>query len=903
MKKWKQAIWLVLVLAFVLALVAGLQAGDAPLSQVQNLLVDNGFVYGVNRTEEDFQLFQSTMDGELVGQIQLPITKDDTAYHLAGWTLDGTTVYALVQETDMVTGTYLGEALYSCDFSVETLDFYYELPVLSPQQVTNLGVTVHDGTVFCVQTNYEGKTAEATVYKGEIGQTLDFLTKFEYDIGIGFTDFYVDTTGEVLFTTPVGEAYTLLADNTLILRHSGEQIAHMTADQGGNVRLVTRGGDVFQLTVDGESPSQAISHLQVTENPDMAVTSYTFNEAGQIALVKNSNRVVVYTDQGLQIADFDTLTQPTAHQWQVGLMVFFGILIAVGILTFLAYGLYRLMGKKIPIVTKLLAVFLPVLAVGLTLTSGVVTHLFTQQLTDNQYERLFLLTQQQTATLNEAYLEEISLENPHDSVYFYQLRAAMNLLPTGGTLVDEDGELQEVYHDTYFWLYKLEGGILYSLICEQDYIAVPVEQRYDWEIAAQFYRAVVNKTTLRTTFADSYGQWTVLITPIYNQAGDVVGVMETGDQATSLHYAVAQGAKNLWTLHLAVMVLLIGLLTGVIVYSLYPLGRLKRTVNRIAEGDLGVQTTVHGHDEVAEISQVVNRMSYNVAYRDREIRATSEGYSRFVPAEVFQLLDKSSVIDVELADQTYVDGVILGCGVSSFDQAVRAMDAKEMFTFINQILEEMVPTVEATGGMVDTFDKAGLVAIYTKGGAGALDAAIALRRNLRTTQLERDLGGDFHGVISAGPAMIGIVGAKERLEAMTISEHSCFARFLRPLAVAQGAHILITDSAARKIPNFHTAYHSRLLGYVRMHTLETVERIYDVYDGSDESTYACKELTKATFEKGVELYCTGAFYDARLLFIEVLKQHRQDKAAQKYLYLCDQAYHEDKEQDICIATY
>lgn len=903
MKKMITAIWMVLVVALLAALAVAITVGKTQLSHVQNVTVTQSWVYGMDRTDEEYRLFQADLAGQVMGEIVLPIQKDGTAYTVADLIVDDSTVYTVVQETDIVTGTHLRETVYRCNFTKEQLEFHYELPVMYQKQTTNLGVTVHDGVVFCVQTNYEGKVASATVYKGKIGQSLEFLSTFSYDISIGFTDFYVDGRGEVLFTTPAGEAYTLRADGAPILRHSGDQIVHMTTDQNSTVRLITTSGDVYGLDMDGDRMAEKVSHLQVTENPALQVATYGFNDGGQVFMVQNGNQVVAYTYEGLQFVAFDTLTAKSSALWTGGLVAFLATVLAVVAVTLAGYGLYRLMGKKIPIVTKLLAVFLPVLVVGLVLTSGVVTNIFTSQLTDNQYQRLFLLTQQQTATLNETYLEQIDLDAPHDDVYFYQLRAAMNLLPEGGELVELDGETQSVNHDTYFWLYKLEGGTLYSLICEQDYISVPAEQRYSQEIAQQFYQAIVNKTTLRTTFTDGYGQWTVLITPVYNEAGDVVGVVETGDSATSLHYAVEQGAKTLWGLHLTVMAILAGLLSLVIGYSLHPLGRLKRTVTEIADGNLGAQTTVRGHDEVAEISRVVNHMSQNVEYRDREIRATSDGYARFVPAEVFDLLDKQSVIDVELADQTHVDAMVLGCGVATFDEAIRTMASKEMFALINQILERLVPTIETTGGMVDCFDKAGLVAIYTQQGAGALDAAITLRRNLRTSPLDDALANGFHGVISAGPAMIGIVGANRRLEAMTISEHSNFARFLRPLAMAHGAHILITESAASQIPNFHTAYHGRVLGYVRMAAQEKVERIYDVYDGSDEATYSAKELTKDTFEKGVELYCTGKFYDARLLFIEVLKQHRQDSAAQKYLYRCDQAHHEGKEQDVCIATY
>ena len=313
-----------------------------------------------------------------------------------------------------------------------------------------------------------------------------------------------------------------------------------------------------------------------------------------------------------------------------------------------------------------------------------------------------------------------------------------------------------------------------------------------------------------------------------------------------------------------------------------------------------------GHDEVSEISRTFNIMSKNVAFRDKEIRLTSDGYSRFVPARVFGLLNKQSVIDVQLADETSVQAAVLNCSVGAFDDIARSLRSREMFRMINRVLARLVPVVDETGGMVDRFDRAGLLAIYTHQPDKALDAAITLCQTLQAVKIEeagnQDL--DFHVTLSAGPAMIGIVGAEERLEAMTISEHTSFTSFLRPLAAKYGASVLLTDSAARLIPDFESRYHARTIGFVYMRTLERTERLYDVYDGDEELTRKLKEETRELFEKGVTLFCSHEYYDARLLFIEVLKKNRRDKAARHYLYLCDTCYREENTQhDVWLETY
>ena len=66
--------------------------------------------------------------------------------------------------------------------------------------------------------------------------------------------------------------------------------------------------------------------------------------------------------------------------------------------------------------------------------------------------------------------------------------------------------------------------------------------------------------------------------------------------------------------------------------------------------------------------------------------------------------------------------------------------------------------------------------------------------------------------------------------------------------------------------------------------------LFRSYDGDSEEEFYYKDLTKELFEKGVGLFVARKFYEARLVFVEVLKQHRKDKAAKEYLYRCDRYY-------------
>ncbi len=910
-KRTKQILIAIAVLSLAAAVLWGWRGSSLPLRHVTEVLQAGAHVYGIDQREEIYRFFETDETGAILSEIRRDVRDGDAYRSYDCLTADGDTVYVLERLADIQSDLILSETVYRCDFERGRLETAWELPIADPSMDSNFAVQVRNGVLTFFQADYTGRRATGSLMTmGADGQAEE-LTSFPYDIGVGFTDFYYSASGAVAFTTPAGEIYVLDEEGEAQRRFPtvGDSfpLVLLSSDGGDTLLALGTDGKVYGLDLSGESRAEVLLDCLQREDPLRSVTAVSMGESGRFALALSDGAALGLVREAGDVV----LEKLTARPGHVALRAFLGFLAvwaAAIVLYFLRRFFLFLTRGKVPIVTKLLAAFLPILIVSLVLMNLLVTRIFERELVDSQYERLYLLTSQQTATLNANYIKDVDPADPYGNVYFYEIRSALNVLPDQGTIQNPEAEeVQEVYNANYFWLYKLVDGQLVSLICEQDYVNVPVEDRHSAAVAEQFYEAAETGQVIRTGFSDSLGDWTILLTPVMDDRGDVVAVIETGDTRQSLDYAVEQGARQLTVLNLSVLAVLAVLLSAVIAYSLHPLGILRQRVQEISDGKLGVQAPVRGNDEVSEITRTFNAMSTNVAFRDKEIRQTSEGYARFVPARVFGLLEKSSVIDVRLEDQTSVEATVLNCSVGAFDHIARSLRSKEMFRLINQVLARLVPVVDRSGGLVDRFDRAGLLAIYTEQPDRALDAAISLCQTLRSGQLEEAEGQelDFHVSLSAGPAMIGIVGAERRLEAMTISEHTSFTRFLQPLAAEYGAAVLLTGSAAGLIPDFEKRYHARTIGFVRMKTLDRLERLYDVYDGDEETTRRLKEETREQFEKGVSLFCTHQYYEARLLFIEVLKKHRRDKAAKNYLYLCDTYYRQEngEEHPVWLETY
>ena len=903
-KKIKRRLAMVFVLSLVMAALFGWMGSTRPLGHVIAAVPMDNEIWCVDQGEDDFRFFRTDSSGMILGEIKRSVRVDGSYRVYDNLVRDGASVYVLERQADIASDQIQSETVYRLDFENSRLEPVWSLPVTDPTQDNHLDIQVRNGILTCFKGDYRGKQAVGRLLQSTPAGELEEISSFRHDIGIGFTQFYAGTNGNVVFTTPAGEVYKVQGDaqpQKVYPKYvKGNPILHFAVDGEDLVWIASDDGQVYHL--DLSSDTRAVKQFSWEERgiDSKGLTGLYLGEEDRFAAVLSYGQAV-----GLFRGSGDViLSELTVQPETILLRALLGFVLtwaAAVVVYFLARLFFFLTKGKVPIVSKLLAVFLPILIVSLAAMNMLVTGFFQKELTDSQYERMYLLTAQQTATLNANYIKNIEPSKAFDNVYFYEIRAALNLLPGQGTLVDSQAQQeQQVYHSNYFWLYKLVDGKLVSLVCEQDYVGVAVEDRYTPEVAELFYDVARTGQVIRTGFRDVLGDWTILLTPVLDENGQVVAVLETGDTRQSLDYAVEQGVAQLTRLNLGIMALLAVLLSAVIAVSLHPLGILKNRVEEISNGKLGVQAPERGNDEVSEITRVFNAMSRNVEFRDREIRMTSDGYSRFVPAKVFELLEKSSVIDVRLEDQTDVEATVLNCWVDTFDDIARTMRSKEMFRLINQVLAQLVPVVDESGGMVDRFDRAGLLAIYTDQTRRALDAAVTLCQTIRVNRPE-ETGEEvlpFHVILSAGPAMIGIVGAQRRLEAMTISEHTSFTGFLRPLAAEYGASVLMTGSAAASIDDFESSYHARTIGFVYMRTLDRMERLYDVFDGDDETTRRLKEETKAQFEKGVALFCAHRYYDARLLFVEVLKKNRRDKAAQNYLYLCDTYYRQQGGEEI-----
>lgn len=101
----------------------------------------------------------------------------------------------------------------------------------------------------------------------------------------------------------------------------------------------------------------------------------------------------------------------------------------------------------------------------------------------------------------------------------------------------------------------------------------------------------------------------------------------------------------------------------------------------MADGELGVQVPIKSWDEIGEISEVFNRMSFNIGSHIQEIMDLNDGYYKFVPSAIFEILGKKSIKEINLGDNRTVPLEVLRMQINNFEEKTRQMDAGKLFGF------------------------------------------------------------------------------------------------------------------------------------------------------------------------------------------------------------------------------
>lgn len=548
------------------------------------------------------------------------------------------------------------------------------------------------------------------------------------------------------------------------------------------------------------------------------------------------------------------------------------------------YVYINILDRRVSLLIKQIAVFIPIIVIPMVLISGFVYKYFASTLEAEAYNTLKLLAHYGAEKIDTDRLARITSPDNYMNEDYNAISESLMSMSEDKTISEE-----EIFYNL---VYKVEDGQLY--IAVSDDANEGCFSPYYTDDFIEHYLKVYNTGEIVTARgSDVMGNWMYALGPIYNAQGEIAGIYETGMDISGFEQMKGD----------LLMFIIIGMAAtvGVIViffwvmtyFLLRSIRKLRDGANELASGKWDTVVSVKTRDEVADLCDGFNRMAENIRGYVSKITRISEAYYRFVPQQYLAFLQKDSIVDVQLGNQAKYDMSILFSNLRHFYILSDLLTPEENFNFINSYLSRMGPVIRNNGGFIDNYLGAGVMALFPGKTEDALKAAIEMRSELEVYNSHRVNSGyrpvEIGIGIHRGPLMLGIVGEEKRLQGTVISDSVNLAAILERLTEKLGASILITEDVLLDLSN-PEQYQYRLLGLVRIEGREEAVRVYDVYQSDPEFIRKLKRETRDVFEEGVMLYQDGRFYDARSRFVEIVRLNFRDEAAKIYFFLCDEYF-------------
>ncbi|MCV6638274.1 PAS domain S-box protein [Candidatus Albibeggiatoa sp. nov. NOAA] len=276
-----------------------------------------------------------------------------------------------------------------------------------------------------------------------------------------------------------------------------------------------------------------------------------------------------------------------------------------------------------------------------------------------------------------------------------------------------------------------------------------------------------------------------------------------------------------------------------------------------------------------------------------EIFQLNKAYERFVPSAFLSLLDKASIVEVELGDQVKKEMTVLFSDIRGFTPLSEQMSPKEVFDFINIYLSRMEPIILEYQGVIDKYIGDAIMALFPKSADDAIQGSVQMLKTL-VEHNKRLAADDLPQIqigigLNTGPLILGTIGGKNRMEGTVIADAVNLSARVESLTKIYGTPLLITEYTHLKLANPHQ-YHIRVIDAVQVKGKSYEVTVYEIYDADSPEIIQLKDQTLEDFETGFLFYHIGKFEYAQRLFQNVLEINPQDKAAQVYINRIEQHF-------------
>jgi class 3 adenylate cyclase len=258
------------------------------------------------------------------------------------------------------------------------------------------------------------------------------------------------------------------------------------------------------------------------------------------------------------------------------------------------------------------------------------------------------------------------------------------------------------------------------------------------------------------------------------------------------------------------------------------------------------------------LSQVAISIENSKLFED--VKTINEAYERFLPKEFLNQLEKKDVRNIQPSESVEKKMTILFSDIRNFTNITDNMGAKESFSFVNEILNELAPSISQNNGFVDKFIGDCVMAIFPDSPLDAVKAGVSMLNSLTKLNSNRNIPVNIGVGIAYGSVMIGTLGYEKRLDATVISSTVNTASRMESLTKSLGVNLLVTEEIYEEIKSSKDIF-TYFVGSFYLKGLKVSKKLFEVLSLQEK-----EKFDHNSFEKGLNFFQKKEFKQAIHVF-------------------------------------
>ncbi len=330
-----------------------------------------------------------------------------------------------------------------------------------------------------------------------------------------------------------------------------------------------------------------------------------------------------------------------------------------------------------------------------------------------------------------------------------------------------------------------------------------------------------------------------------------------------------------------------------------PIYALEHGAKEIGHGNLDVELSINTQDEIGTLASQFNEMAQGLKVAKARAESLTLTFQKFVPQQFLQRIAQEGIENIQLGEAQSEQLTILFADLRSFTTLSEALSPQQILDFVNDYFERMNHPIHGHNGFIDKFIGDAIMALFAnptipKQARDSILAALAMQEAVRAYNKQRASEGSAPiaiGIgIHSGPAVIGTVGSKDRMDSTVLGDSVNVASRLEGLTKPYGAKIIISGETYQLVRELGD-YLVRELDWVRVKGKSEPIHIFELYEGDSPEIRTLKRSSADHIYAGLVARQKKNWDEAIACFQQALEIHPGDLAARVHISQCEKLRH------------